>query len=101
MASTNLELVGSIFAARERGDYSTAEWAHPEIEYEIADGPSPGTFTGLSGLAEATRSVFGAWERFHIHVDGFRELDDERMLVLLRASGRGKSSGLELDELST
>ena len=56
MASTNLELVGSIFAARERGDYSTAEWAHPEIEYEIADGPSPGTFTGLRGLAEATRT---------------------------------------------
>jgi hypothetical protein len=29
-------------------------------------------------------------------VDEYRELDDERVLVLLRRSGRSKTSGLEL-----
>jgi hypothetical protein len=46
MASANLELVRSIYAAHERGDYSSAEWADAEIEYIWADGPSPGTWTG-------------------------------------------------------
>ena len=39
MASASLDLVRSIYAAWQRGDYSSAEWAHPEIEYGLVDGP--------------------------------------------------------------
>ena len=98
--SENLDLVRSIFEARERGDFSSAEWADPEIEYVFADGPSPAIFTGLAGMAQAMREFLSAWDGLHAHVDEYRELDDERVLVFARWRGRGKASGLELDALS-
>ena len=98
MESASLGLVRSIFPAWERGDYSSAEWAHPEIEYVIADGPAPGSWTGLAGLAEGFRDWLSAWEELRGEADEYRELDDERVLVLYRWSGRGKTSGLEVGE---
>jgi ketosteroid isomerase-like protein len=97
--STNLNLVRSIYAAWERGDYGSAEWAHPEIEFVTADGPSPGSWRGFAGLAEGARSWVTAWEEFRIHADQYREIDAERTLVVHDYTGRGKTSGLELGQI--
>ena len=94
--SANLDLVRSIYADWERGDFSNAKWAHSEIEYVIADGPEPGSWRGLAELAEDARDLLGAWEGYRAEAEEYRELDDERVLVLIRRSGRGKTSGLEI-----
>jgi ketosteroid isomerase-like protein len=99
MASANLDLVRSLYAAWERGDWSSVEWAHPEIEFVIADGPDPGRWTGLAGMAEGWRERLGAWEELRLEADEYRELDDERVLVLVHGSGRSKTSGVEVTEM--
>jgi ketosteroid isomerase-like protein len=62
MSSANLDLVRSIYAAWERGDWSSMEWADPEIELVAADGPAPSARTGAGGVAEGWRSFLSAWE---------------------------------------
>ena len=96
LMSPNLDLVRSIYAAHERGDYSSVGWAHSDIEYVVADGPSPGTWRGLAAVAEHFRDWLNAWEDLRSEAEEYRELDDERVLVLLRFGGRGKTSGLEV-----
>jgi ketosteroid isomerase-like protein len=102
MSSANLDLVRSIYAAWADGDFfSSADWADPEIEYVQADGPAPRSWKGLAGLAEAGRDWLGAWEDYRTEAQEYRELDDERVLVLMRRSGRGKTSRLELGQMRT
>jgi ketosteroid isomerase-like protein len=99
MSQENMELVRSIFAGWERGDYSSAEWAHPEIEFVAADGPTPGSWTGLAAMAGAWREALSAFEELRAEADKYRALDDERVLVLMHFSGRGKTSGLEVGDI--
>jgi hypothetical protein len=95
--SENLDLVRSIFADWERGDFSRADWADPGIEFTIADGPDPSLSRGLAGMAQALRARLSAFSDFRVESDEYRAIDDKRVLVLNHAvGGRGKTSGHQL-----
>jgi ketosteroid isomerase-like protein len=97
----NLDLVRSIYADWERGDFSSTEWAHPEIEYVKVDGPDPGVSTGVAAMATVTRSWMSVWQDWRVGGEEYRDLDGERVLVLVRYSGRGKTSGMEIAQVRT
>ena len=97
--SANLDLVRSIYADWERGDFHSVGWADPEIEYVIVGGPVSGAWAGLDGMAVGWRGWLDAWTDYRTEVDEYRQLDDERVLVLTHDSGRGKASGLDLGEM--
>ena len=99
--SANLDLVRSICAGWESGDFSSMEWAHPEIEYVWTEGPSPGTWTGRRAMGDSWREYLNAWQDLRTAVDEYRELDSERVLVLARFQGRGRTSGLDLGQVGT
>jgi ketosteroid isomerase-like protein len=97
--SENLDLVRSIYAAWERGDYSSADWADPEIEYVFVDGPTPGRWVGKIAAGVAWRDFLSAWEEYRTEVDEYRELSGERVLVLVHVSGTGRTSGVDLAQM--
>jgi ketosteroid isomerase-like protein len=99
MTSANVELVRSIFSPWERGDFSSADWAHPDIELVFADPLDLGSWKGRSGMAEGWRQFLSAWDDLRSGADEYRELDGERVLVLNHFSGRGKASGVEVAEM--
>jgi ketosteroid isomerase-like protein len=98
--SENLDLVRSIFAAWERGDFSGDEWVDPEIEYVIADGPQPGTWRGRTEMAEGFRDFLGGLQDFRLEAVEYREVDADRVLTITRNTGHGKTSGLDFGDLS-
>ena len=100
MASANVELVRSVCSEWERGEYRSNEWADSDIDFLFADGPAPGRWTGLAEMAEGWRAWLGGWEDFRQKAEEYRELDSERVLVLFRASGRGKTSRLNLKKMA-
>jgi ketosteroid isomerase-like protein len=96
IASANLDVVKSIAAAWRQGDYSCVEWADADVEFVVADGPEPGSWTGREDLGRTLLEFRGAWEEYHSEVEEYFDLDDEGVFVLTYVVGRGKASGVEM-----
>jgi hypothetical protein len=96
--SENLDLVRSIYADWERGDFSRTEWAHRDVQLVWADGPSPQIWSGLRGAEAGWREFLSTWQDYRVHPEDYLAPDDERVLVLVRFTARGKVSGLEVGE---
>jgi ketosteroid isomerase-like protein len=99
MSQENVELVKAVCTPWERGDFSSFEWAHPEIEFVFADGLTPGTWTGVAAMNKAWRENLTAFEGLDVKVEQYVPLDSERVLVLMHNTGRGKASGFDVGQL--
>jgi ketosteroid isomerase-like protein len=96
--SPNVDLVRSIYADSERGDFSRVDWAQCDIEFVRKVELDPERAEGIAGMAQMWRRYLAGWAEFRTgKVDEYRELDDSRVLVTGRMSGRRKASGAEVE----
>ncbi len=96
--SENLDLVRSVYAGWERGEFSARPtWADPGIEFAVPDGPEPSTRTG-EAAAPGVEAFVDLWEDLRFDAEEYRELDDGSVFVVCRMRGRGKGSGVEVDQ---
>jgi hypothetical protein len=93
--STNLDLVRSLFADWERGDFGRDDWADPEIDFVIVGGPTPSRFHGIPGMARGMREFLSAWEGYRIEAYEYGELDHVCILIFTRDTARGRTSGVD------
>jgi ketosteroid isomerase-like protein len=116
-----MEVVREMYDASNRGDFDrTQNYFHPDVEL-IVSGDYPdagvyrgrrglmrwfanfylGSWTGVARMANAWRGRLSTIQDARPEVKEYRELEDERVLVVTRRSGRGKTSGLEIGRMQT
>jgi ketosteroid isomerase-like protein len=92
MSQENVEVVREIYRAWERGDFSSNEWADPDIEFVSGAGPDEAVHRGIEAMGRAWREWLSAWEEFKVEPREFIDAGDD-VLVLTEFRGRGKASG--------
>lgn len=96
--SENLDVVRSIYADWERGDFSSVAWADPAIELVYGDGlEAPNRWTGIAGMAEGWATFLRQWEDYRTKLVACRECGDDCVLVFALSIARAKLSGIALE----
>lgn len=99
MARDNLQIVRRMYHAYARGDFELAlSHLDPEIEFsQPAEEPGGGTYHGHEGVVEAFSKWTGAWDDYRVEVEELIDLGDQ-VLARTRHHGRGKGSGVEVEQ---
>ena len=100
MSQENVELVRGAFALMTiPGDPETMIAASdPGFEMHLVRvGGGAAYYAGASGIREFFRDVAESWESFRFEATDLRDLGD-RVLVLGDVRGRGRVSGIEVDD---
>jgi len=97
MSTDHAETVRRIYERWSRGDFSTVEAYHPEIEFEMPDWPEGSSARGVEGMNRAWRAALGAWDDFRAEADELIEADQNVIVTVnrLRASGKGSGAPVE------
>lgn len=69
----------------------------PEVEFHSALVEKK-TYRGLAGLAQYRADLDATWEEWHTEDDRFRDAGDDKVVHLYRIVGRGKGSGVPVEQ---
>jgi ketosteroid isomerase-like protein len=97
MSQKNVELVKGIYRAWEQGDFTGTDWAHPEIRFEVP-GPDP-EVRGIEAMARNWAGWLQVYSDLSIEATDY--YDEGDLVVVGQAfHGKGRSSGIPLDEIA-
>jgi ketosteroid isomerase-like protein len=99
MPQENVETILAMFVAAQRGDWELAmEPLDPAIELDASRMPGGDVYHGRQAYFDFYSRWFGAWEELRFERERIEELGD-RVLLLTRLTGRGRTSGAEVSIL--
>ncbi len=98
MSQETVELVRTVLGGWARGDFRAgSDLLAADFEWkQRRDAVEPGSHRGAS-VGAALRQVFEVWENYRIEPEEYIDAGD-RIVVVGRARGTARASGLELDQ---
>jgi ketosteroid isomerase-like protein len=99
MSHENVERVREAVEAMNHGDYEAAlDRAHPDVEWQTLDAfPDAGTYRGPEGVLAFFQTWLDTFRGFRLHLEECVAVDEHRVLAMLRVSGEGAGSGVEVE----
>ena len=100
MSQENVETLRQLFALVGEGENPEAlyELLDPNVEFIISTSAlDAGRYVGHAGVRRYFRGWAGTWESWHLHPESLIDAGDDRVVVDLYERGRGKGSGVEVD----
>jgi ketosteroid isomerase-like protein len=98
VSQENVEVVRMMVEAFNSDDPRPAlACFHPDVEFNsvFVEGK---TYVGLDGMREYTRDLDAAWVDWHSEDNGLMDAAEDRVVWLYRIVGRGKGSGVPIDQ---
>lgn len=96
------EQVEAVFAAVNARDFEALGDMpfHPDMEFRSTLTAIEGgtTYQGIQGLRQWAQDVDSIFEGVNSELIDFREVDDERAIVITRVTGRARTSGVPVDQ---
>ena len=99
MSQENVELARNAYMAGNQGDREAAlRSADPEIVIDATRRVlNPTTYVGIDGARQWFADMDEVWDRFGLELDELIDAGD-RVVVLERLTGKGKASGVEVEQ---
>jgi ketosteroid isomerase-like protein len=100
VSSGNIEVVrGAYEAFNHEGREAMLAFLDPEIEWDESDLPArrPGIYHGHEGIVTLLNENATLWENICIAIDDVAEGEDDRVIAFIRAKGRGRNTGVDVE----
>ena len=98
MSEQNVQVVRRIHEGWSRGDFSSAEWADPEIEFRSPEFMASSTHHGIEAMAREWANWLHTFEGFRSEAIEYFDAGDQ-VVTFNRFSGSGRNSGVPLSEI--
>jgi ketosteroid isomerase-like protein len=100
MSSSNVEIVRSAYEAfNHKGREEMLKFLHPDIEWDESDLPARrrGVYRGHEGVTRLLNENATLWEDIRIAIDEVMDGDGDCVIAFIRATGRGRNTGVDVE----
>jgi ketosteroid isomerase-like protein len=98
VSEQNVETVRRIHEPWARGDFSSVEWADPEIVWRSPKGLGEGVYRGVEAMVHEWVNWLRTFDELRIEALDYFDAGDQ-VVSFARFGGHGKSSGIPLSEI--